>query len=125
MTDLRREASPLRIVASGVTELQLDAFVERAHRAWQFVPEQLGYSVEAGWPTDWPSFLEALTKSDSVTIAVQVNGKRRGEVTFGVGAPEEQIKSAALAIDAVARALEGKAPKKVIVVPNRIVNIVA
>jgi leucyl-tRNA synthetase len=75
--------------------------------------------------TPWPAFTPSLIKSDNVTIAVQVNGKRRGEVTFGLGAPEDQVRAAALAIDGVVRALEGKAPKKVIVVPNRIVNIVA
>ncbi|MBV9540419.1 MAG: class I tRNA ligase family protein, partial [Alphaproteobacteria bacterium] len=75
--------------------------------------------------TPWPGFIEALTKSDAVTIAVQVNGKRRAEITLPVNAPEADAKAAALAQDGVVRALEGKAPKKVIVVPNRIVNIVA
>ena len=75
--------------------------------------------------TPWPSFIEALTRADSVTIAVQVNGKRRAELVVAVGAPEAEVKAAALATDGVVRALEGKAPKKVIVVPNRIVNVVA
>ncbi|HEY0299771.1 MAG TPA: class I tRNA ligase family protein, partial [Rhizomicrobium sp.] len=75
--------------------------------------------------TPWPSFIAALTRSDSVTIAVQVNGKRRGELTLALGAAEDAVKAAALALDGVARALDGKAPRNVIVVPNRIVNIVA
>jgi leucyl-tRNA synthetase len=75
--------------------------------------------------TPWPSFIEALTRSETVTIAVQVNGKRRDEVTVAVNADEETVKQAALARDGVVRALEGKAPKRVIVVPRRIVNIVA
>jgi len=75
--------------------------------------------------TPWPTAIEALTRSDSVTIAVQVNGKRRAELTVAVGAPEDLVRAAALREDNVIRALEGKAPKKVIVVPNRIVNIVA
>ncbi|MEI9990276.1 MAG: leucine--tRNA ligase [Rhizomicrobium sp.] len=74
--------------------------------------------------TPWPGFLEALTRADSVTIAVQVNGKRRGEVTLPVNAPEPEVRAAALAEDNVVRALEGKTPKRVIVVPNRIVNVV-
>ncbi|HWD26848.1 MAG TPA: leucine--tRNA ligase [Rhizomicrobium sp.] len=74
--------------------------------------------------TPWPSFIAALTKSETVTIAVQVNGKRRAELTLAVNAPEAQVRAAALADDGVVRALEGKAPKKVIVVPNRIVNVV-
>ncbi|MGZ5998523.1 MAG: leucine--tRNA ligase, partial [Rhizomicrobium sp.] len=75
--------------------------------------------------TPWPSFIEELTHSETVTIAVQVNGKRRDEVTVAVNADEETVKQAALARDGVVRALEGKAPKRVIVVPRRIVNIVA
>ncbi|HEY0106932.1 MAG TPA: leucine--tRNA ligase [Rhizomicrobium sp.] len=86
--------------------------------------EALGHTVLLV-DTPWPSFIEALTKADSVTIAVQVNGKRRDEIIAAVNAPEAQLREAALATDGVRRALDGKAPKKVIVVPNRIVNIVA
>jgi leucyl-tRNA synthetase len=75
--------------------------------------------------TSWPEFVEELTRSDSVTIAIQVNGKRRDEVTVAVNADEETVRKAALASDGVVRALDGKAPKRVIVVPNRIVNVVA
>jgi leucyl-tRNA synthetase len=74
--------------------------------------------------TPWPTFIEALTKSETVTIAVQVNGKRRAEITVAVNAPEAQVREIAFADDGVVRALEGKTPKKVIVVPNRIVNMV-
>jgi leucyl-tRNA synthetase len=73
----------------------------------------------------WPKHDPALLKSDTVTIAVQVNGKRRGEVTVPAGADSKTVEAAALAEDGVIRALDGKPPKKVIVVPNRIVNIVA
>ena len=75
--------------------------------------------------TPWPSFIEALTKSDSVTIAVQVNGRRRGEISVRLNTPEAEVRDAALKEEGVLRALEGKTPKKVIVVPNRIVNVVA
>jgi leucyl-tRNA synthetase len=75
--------------------------------------------------TPWPTFIEELTRSDSVTIAIQVNGKRRDEVTVALNADEETVRKAALARDGVVRALDGKAPKRVIVVPNRIVNVVA
>jgi leucyl-tRNA synthetase len=56
---------------------------------------------------------------------VQVNGKRRGEVTVAADAGNKTVEAAALALDGVIRALNGAAPKKVIVVPGRIVNIVA
>ena len=75
--------------------------------------------------TPWPKYDPALTASDSVTIAIQVNGKRRGEISMAKNADSKDVEAAALAEDGVLRALEGKAPKKVIVVPNRIVNIVA
>jgi leucyl-tRNA synthetase len=75
--------------------------------------------------TAWPKYDPALTASDSVTIAVQVNGKRRGEVVMPKDADSKAVEAAALVLDGVMRALDGGAPKKVIVVPNRIVNIVA
>jgi leucyl-tRNA synthetase len=74
--------------------------------------------------TVWPKYDPALTASDSVTIAIQVNGKRRGEISMAKNADNKTVEAAALAEDGVIRALDGKAPKKVIVVPNRIVNIV-
>jgi leucyl-tRNA synthetase len=75
--------------------------------------------------TPWPKFDPKLVVSDEVTMAVQVNGKRRGEFTMPKDADAKAAEAAALALDGVARALDGKLPKKVIVVPNRIVNIVA
>jgi leucyl-tRNA synthetase len=91
-----------------------------AEACWQ----ALGHTNLAA-ETPWPKHDPALLKSDSVTIAVQVNGKRRGEVTVAVGADNKSVEAAALALDGVIRALDGAAPKKVIVVPGRIVNIVA
>jgi leucyl-tRNA synthetase len=73
----------------------------------------------------WPNADARLVKSDTITIAVQVNGKRRGEIEIAREADEETVKSAALALESVQRALEGKAPRRVIVVPGRIVNVVA
>ena len=75
--------------------------------------------------TPWPKADPALVKSDTVTIAVQVNGKRRGEITVAADAGEEAVKAAALKDEGVIRSLEGKPPKRIIVVPQRIVNIVA
>ncbi|MGZ5927476.1 MAG: leucine--tRNA ligase [Rhizomicrobium sp.] len=75
--------------------------------------------------TSWPKHDPALLKTDIVTIAVQVNGKRRGEVVVARDADNKTVEAAALAEDGVKRALDGAIPKKVIVVPGRIVNIVA
>ncbi|MBV9420356.1 MAG: leucine--tRNA ligase, partial [Alphaproteobacteria bacterium] len=75
--------------------------------------------------TPWPSFIEALTVSDIVTIAVQVNGKLRATRQIAKDTAKAEVERIALELPEVQRSLEGKAPKKVIVVPNRIVNIVA
>ena len=75
--------------------------------------------------TPWPKHDPALLKTDTVTIAIQVNGKRRGEVTVARNADNNTVEAAALAEEGVKRALAGATPKKVIVVPGRIVNIVA
>jgi leucyl-tRNA synthetase len=72
----------------------------------------------------WPAVEQALLVEDTVTLPVQVDGKRRGEVTVPRDAENSVIEAAVLALDAVKRALGGKAPKKVIVVRNRIVNVV-
>ncbi len=61
---------------------------------------------------------------DSVTIAVQVNGKRRDELTIARTAGKDEVEAAALQLEAVVRALEGRPVKKIIVVPQRIVNVV-
>ena len=61
---------------------------------------------------------------ETVTLAVQVNGKLRGTVELARGVSEDEAKAAALALPTVVKALEGKVPRKTIVVPNRIVNVV-
>jgi len=75
--------------------------------------------------TPWPKADRELVRSDSITIAVQVNGKRRGEIEIPRGAAQNEVERAALSLEPVLRALEGKALKRVIVIPDRIVNIVA
>ncbi|HSI18138.1 MAG TPA: leucine--tRNA ligase, partial [Sphingomonas sp.] len=80
-----------------------------------------GLIADAAWPAVDP----ALLVEDEVTIAIQVNGKLRDTLTMAKGLPREEIEAAALASDKVVRILEGKAPRKVIVVPDRLVNLVA
>lgn len=72
----------------------------------------------------WPKADPALVVAQTVTIAVQVNGKLRGTIEIAPDTDKAEVEKVALAVDTVQRAMEGKAPKKVIVVPNRIVNIV-
>ena len=75
--------------------------------------------------TPWPEADPAYLVDDLVTVAVQVNGKLRGTVELPKDCPQDTAKDAALALDKVQSVLEGKPPRKVIVVPNRIVNVVA
>ena len=62
---------------------------------------------------------------DALTLAVQVNGKLRGTIEVALNAPKEQVEATALAEPNVRKFLEGLGIRKVIVVPNKIVNIVA
>jgi leucyl-tRNA synthetase len=91
-----------------------------AEQAWSALGEQ-GLIADAGWPEADP----ALLVEDEVTIAVQINGKLRDTLTAPKGSPRETLEEMALASDKVIRSLEGKQPRKVIVVPDRLVNLVA
>ncbi len=86
--------------------------------------EKLGFArfvATTPWPTPDPD----LMRDDSVTIPIQVNGKRRGEITVAKGLAEDDVKAQALAHEPVASFLKDQTVRKVIVVPDRIVNIVA
>lgn len=73
----------------------------------------------------WPEVERALLVEETLTLPVQINGRKRADVTVARDAGEADIENAVLALEAVQRALEGKRPKKVIIVPQRIVNVVA
>ena len=72
----------------------------------------------------WPVADEAMLVESTVTLPIQINGKRRSEIAVAADLPKEEIEKLVLAMDAVVRALDGATPKKLIVVPGRIVNIV-
>ena len=91
-----------------------------AEEAWTALGGE-GLIAEAAWPEVDP----ALLVDDEVTVAVQVKGKLRDTLTVPKGTPRETLEALALASDKVQRALEGAAVKKVIVVPDRLVNLVA
>jgi leucyl-tRNA synthetase len=73
---------------------------------------------------NWPQIERDLLVKDTMTLPVQVNGKKRGEVTVASNAQDPEIEAAVLALDAVKHALGGKPSRKVIIVPQRIVNVV-
>ncbi|MET7246477.1 leucine--tRNA ligase [Methylobacterium sp. EM32] len=82
--------------------------------------KQDGLVAEAAWP----DVRHDLLVEDSVTLPVQINGRKRADVTVPRDADQAAVQAAVLALEPVQRALEGKPPRKVIVVPLRIVNIV-
>jgi len=73
----------------------------------------------------WPALERGLLVEETITLPVQVNGKKRADVTVARDAADKEVEAAVLALEPVQRALEGRAPKRVIVVPQRIVNVVA
>jgi leucyl-tRNA synthetase len=72
----------------------------------------------------WPKADEAMLVEANVTLPIQINGKRRAEISVPKDMPKEEVEKIALAQEAVAKALDGAQPKKLIVVPGRIVNVV-
>lgn len=73
----------------------------------------------------WPEADPALLSKDTVVLGVQINGKRRAELETPAEADKEAVEKAALSLEAVQRHIDGKTVRKVVVVPGRIVNIVA
>ena len=66
----------------------------------------------------------SLLVDSTIVVPVQVNGKRRGEITLPKGADRELVEREVLSLDAVSRMLDGKPPRKLVIVPDRIVNVV-
>jgi len=73
----------------------------------------------------WPEADKAALVQDTVSLVLQVNGKHRGQLEVAATAPKEEIEKAALASEAAIKFMEGRPAKKVVVVPGRLVNIVA
>ena len=90
-----------------------------AEEAWNYLGHQTLLA-----DTPWPKADERLLVDETVTVGVQVNGKLRGTIELAVDCPKDQAEKLALALPNIASALDGNPPKKVIVVPNRIVNVV-
>ena len=100
----------------------LSEFVQRVRAAGPAQPLAVGFGVVDVGDEDVES---ALLVENTITLPVQINGKKRAEATVKRDATNAEIEAAVLALDEVKRALDGKSPKKVIVVPQRIVNVVA
>ena len=128
---LSRDVSALDEGASGQSKAALRQGIEflvamiapmmphLAETCWQEIG---GAGLAAEQP--WPTFDPELVTDDELLLPVQINGKKRAELSVAADATPGEIEDAVLALEAVRVALEGKQPKKVIVVPKRIVNVV-
>ena len=117
----RSAAGPARRSAV-ITLVQLVAPMapHLAEEAWALLG-QPGLVCDAAWPVADP----ALLVDTSVTIAIQINGKLKDQFEIAKGTPREEVEAMVLSRDKVQRALDGKPPRKIIVVPDRLVNLVA
>lgn len=128
-------AAPLTNVAAGQGDQAYVAAVRNAAEILvQLIAPMTPHLAEECWSilgnegliakSAWPQFDEALVAENEITLPVQINGKKRAELTIARDADQNAVQEAVLALDAVKAALNGQAPKKIIVVPLRIVNIV-
>src|SRR3546814_12863052 len=101
----------MRLIAPMVPHVAEEAWAAAGHE---------GLVADAAWPVVDPAVLV----EDEVTIAIQINGKLRDTLTLPKGTERADIEAAAPASDKIARALDGKPPRKVTVVPDRPVNLV-
>ena len=86
---------------------------------WNFLGHTESIAYEA-----WPTYDEAKTINQEITVVVQVNGKIRDKLQVAVDTPKEELEKLALASSKIQANLEGKTPKKIIVIPNKLVSIV-
>ncbi len=100
-------------------QLVSPAMPHLAEEAWSALGED-GLVIDVPWPVADPAMLH----DDTVTLAIQINGKLRDQLDAAKGAPRADVEALVLARDKVVAALDGGHPKKIIVVPDRLVNIV-
>jgi leucyl-tRNA synthetase len=126
-----------KFVAAGGATLEaqgLAALREGVERLVQVVAPMMPHLAETCWAAlgkaglvadaAWPAVDPALLVEDSVTLAVQINGKLRSTIELPVGSARSTIEQMVLSLEPVARMLGGKPPRKLIIVPDRIVNVV-
>nr|WP_295889468.1 leucine--tRNA ligase [uncultured Devosia sp.] len=121
-------------LASAAPAARIGALQEGVERLIQLLAPMMPHLAETCWEAlgktglvadaPWPPVDAALLVDDTVTLPIQVNGKRRGEITVPKGLPAAEVENKVLSLDEIVRILDGKAPKKIVIVPDRIVNVV-
>ncbi len=112
-TEAKREA------AKTLAQLMSPMTPHLSEELWQLLGGEGLVAIAA-----WPVADEAMLVDNTITLPIQINGKRRAEISVPKDMPKDEVEKIALSTEAVQKALEGAAPKKVIVVPGRIVNVV-
>ena len=124
----------LQELGDSPSEGRLSALREAVGFLIQLLAPMMPHLAEACWEAfgypglvadaPWPEADESLLVVDRIVLPVQVNGKRRGEISLPPGASRELVEKEVLSLEAVARMLDGKPPRKLVIVPDRIVNVV-
>lgn len=108
-----------REAAKTLAQLMSPMTPHLSEEMWQLLGGE-GLVVTAPWPVAD----QAMLVDDTVTLPIQINGKRRAEISVAKDMAKDEVEKIALSTEALQKALDGNAPKKVIVVPGRIVNVV-
>ncbi|WP_394691393.1 leucine--tRNA ligase [Hoeflea sp.] len=128
-------AGPLSDVAAGKADASLTSSCKQAtgHLVQLFAP-MMPHLAEECWAllgndgmvatSPWPTYDPALVIDDQISLPVQINGKKRGDLTIDANADQVAVEQAVLALDFVKAATGGNPPRKLIIVPRRIVNVV-
>lgn len=90
-----------------------------AEECWALLGKETPLAI-----SNWPAYSPELLIEDTITLPIQINGKKRGEIEIAANADQPAIEAEVLRHEAVQKALQGKAPRKLIIVPKRIVNVV-
>jgi leucyl-tRNA synthetase len=119
--DLADELSPAYSEACESLALLLAPFAPHlAEELWERVGREGSVHV-----AEWPAWDASAAKDEAVTVVLQVNGKLRDRLSVSPGTPKEKLEAQALASERVQAHLEGKSVRQIVVVPDRLVNIVA
>jgi leucyl-tRNA synthetase len=121
-------------IAAAAPAARLSALEDGVARLIQLIAPMMPHLAETCWEVlgksglvadaPWPEVDPSLLVDNQVTLPIQINGKRRGEIVVAKGAASADVERQVLSLDAIIRILDGQTPKKIVIVPDRIVNVV-